>query len=45
MKSKKQPGSRTSHFLADWALFDARQVFMIMLALAGLLLYAYMSSG
>lgn len=32
-------------FLSGWALFDARQVLMITLALVGLLFYAYLSGG
>lgn len=36
---------RIRSFLSGWALFDARQVLMIMLAMGGLLVYAYMSGG
>jgi hypothetical protein len=36
---------RINSFLSGWALFDARQVLMIMAALSGLLVYAYMSRG
>lgn len=36
---------RIRSFLSGWALFDARQVIMIVLALGGLLVYAYMSGG
>jgi hypothetical protein len=31
--------------LTQWALFDARQVLAIAIALGGLLLYAHMSGG
>jgi hypothetical protein len=31
--------------LAQWALFDTRQVLAIAIALGGLLLYAHMSNG
>jgi hypothetical protein len=36
---------RIRSFLSGWALFDARQVLMIVLAIGGLLVYAYMSGG
>jgi hypothetical protein len=36
---------RIRTFLSSWALFDARQGLMIMVALGGLLVYAFMSGG
>ncbi len=45
MNRKKSTGDRIRSFLSGWALFDARQVVMIMLAVGGLLFYAYLSGG